>query len=160
MTVGGLGERAGNACLAEVAAALESLHGAATGIDLRRLSDLADLVASASGRPVPEGKAIVGRDVFAHKSGIHVAGLLVDPGTYSGADPALFGRRHRFVIGKHSGAKALAHALGERGVELAAPTAARLVALVRRKATRLKRSLTVDEVVRLYDEACAGSQAR
>ncbi len=160
VTVGALGERAGNACLAEVAAALESLMGAATGLDLEKLPALAERVARASGRAVPEGKAIVGRDVFAHESGIHVAGLLADPETYRGADPRLFGRRHRIVIGKHSGAKALAHALGERGVELAAPTAARLVTLVRRKATRLKRSLTVDEVVRLHDEACAGLQAR
>ena len=121
MTVGGLGERAGNACLAEVAAALESLQGLATGLDLARLSALAERVGRASGRAVPEGKAIVGRDVFAHESGIHVAGLLVDPETYRGADPKLFGRRHRIVIGKHSGAKALAHALAGRGVELAPP---------------------------------------
>ena len=159
VTVGGLGERAGNACLAEVAAALESLHGLATGLDLKRLSSLADLVASASGRAVPEAKAIVGRDVFAHESGIHVAGLLVDPGTYSGADPRLFGRRHRFVIGKHSGAKAVAHALGERGIELAPPVAARLIPLVRRKATRMKRALSIDELVGLYAEAHAAALA-
>jgi len=159
VTVGGLGERAGNACLAEVAAALESLHGLATGLDLKRLSSLADLVASASGRAVPEAKAIVGRDVFAHESGIHVAGLLVDPGTYSGADPTLFGRRHRFVIGKHSGAKAVAHALGERGIELAPPVAARLIPLVRRKATRMKRALSIDELVGLYAEAHAAALA-
>ena len=159
VTVAGLGERAGNACLAEVAAALESLHGAATGLDLERLHALADRVARASGRAVPEGKAIIGRDVFAHESGIHVAGLLADPETYRGADPKLFGRRHRIVIGKHSGAKALAYALGERGVELAPRAAARLIALVRRKATRMKRALSIDEVVRLHEEACAATTA-
>ena len=153
VTIGGLGERAGNACLAEVAAALESLMGADTGLDLTRLPDLADLVASASGRSVPEGKAIVGRDVFAHEFGIHVAGLLVDPETYRGADPTLFGRRHKIVIGKHSGARALAHALGERGVELTPAAAVRLVPLVRRRATRVKRALTIDEILHLHEEA-------
>jgi homocitrate synthase NifV len=159
VTVVGLGERAGNACLAEVAAALESLLGVATGLDLKRLPALADLVASASGRAVPEGKAIVGRDVFTHESGIHVAGLLADPETYRGADPTLFGRRRRIVIGKHSGAKALAYALAKRGVELAPPVAARLVALVRRRATRTKRALSLDEIITLHEQARAASLA-
>ena len=159
VTIGGLGERAGNACIAEVAAALESLHGLATGLDLKALPGLADRVAHASGRAVPEGKAIVGRDVFAHESGIHVASLLVDPETYRGADPVLFGKRHSIVIGKHSGARALAHALGERGVELAPPVAALLIPLVRRTATRMKRALSIDEIVRLHEEACAEALA-
>ncbi len=159
VTVGGLGERAGNACLAEVAAALAGLYGAATGLDLKRLPALADRVARASGRAVPAGKAIVGRDVFAHESGIHVAGLLADPETYRGADPMLFGRRHRIVIGKHSGAKALAHALGELGIELAPPVAARLIPIVRRTATRMKRALSIDEIVRLHEEARVAASA-
>ena len=153
VTVVGLGERAGNACLAEVAAALESLHGVATGLDLKRLPGLAEQVARASGRAVPEGKAIVGRDVFAHESGIHVAGLLADPESYRGVDPSLFGRRDRIVIGKHSGAKALTFALAARGIELAPTVTMRLVDLVRRQATRDKRALSLDEVVRLHDEA-------
>jgi homocitrate synthase NifV len=153
VTVVGLGERAGNACLAEVAAALESLHGVATGVDLKRLPGLAEQVARASGRAVPEGKAIVGRDVFAHESGIHVAGLLADPESYRGADPLLFGRRDRIVIGKHSGAKALTFALAARGIDLAPTVTTRLVDLVRRQATRDKRALSLDEVVRLHDEA-------
>ncbi|RBP03487.1 homocitrate synthase NifV [Roseiarcus fermentans] len=160
VTVGGIGERAGNACLAEVAAALEGLHGLKTGLDLARLPALAERVARASGRPVPDGKAIVGRDVFAHESGIHVAGLLVDPETYRGADPKLFGRRHRIVIGKHSGAKALAHALGEHGVELPPLVAARLIPLVRSLATRRKRALSIDEVLRLHEQACAATAAQ
>ncbi len=78
VTVGGLGERAGNAPLEEVAAALECLHGVSTGVDLSQLSDLAAMVAEAARRGVPWGKAIVGRDVFAHESGVHVAGLLAE----------------------------------------------------------------------------------
>ncbi len=155
VTVGGLGERAGNAPLEEVAAALESLHATSTGVDLSRVHDLAARVARASGRAVPEGKAIVGRDVFAHESGIHVAGLLADPESYRGPDPSLFGRPHRIVIGKHSGAKALDFALGQRGIELGPRVASRLIALVRRRATRSKRAVSIDELVRLHAEARA-----
>ncbi len=155
VTIGGLGERAGNAPLEEVAAALESLSGIATGIDLTRLPALTAMAADASGRRVPEGKAIVGRDVFTHESGIHVAGLLADPESYRGADPALFGRRRRIAIGKHSGAKALAFVLEQRGVDLSPAIAPLLVALVRRRATQLKRLISPDELVELHESVCA-----
>jgi homocitrate synthase NifV len=155
VTVGGLGERAGNAPLEEVAAALECLHGVATGVDLTQLSELAAMVARAARRCVPAGKAIVGDDVFSHESGVHVAGLLADPESYRGPDPALFGRRHRFVVGKHSGAKALAHALGESGIGLSAETAPLLVARVRRRATQSKSAISNDELARLHEEAAA-----
>ncbi len=155
VTVGGLGERAGNAPLEEVAAALECLNGVATGVDLTQLSELAAMVAKAARRCVPAGKAIVGDDVFSHESGVHVAGLLADPESYRGPDPALFGRRHRFVVGKHSGAKALAHALGESGIGLSAETAPLLVARVRRRATQSKSAISNDELARLHDEAAA-----
>jgi homocitrate synthase NifV len=155
VTVGGLGERAGNAPLEEVAAALECLHGVATGVDLAQLSELAAMVAKAARRSVPAGKAIVGGDVFSHESGVHVAGLLADPESYRGPDPALFGRRHRFVVGKHSGAKALAHALAESGIGLSAETAPLLVARVRRRATQCKSAISNDELARLHDEAAA-----
>jgi homocitrate synthase NifV len=155
VTVGGLGERAGNAPLEEVAAALECLHNKPTGIDLTQLSGLAAMVAEAAQRSVPPGKAIVGADVFSHESGVHVAGLLADPESYRGPDPALFGRRDRFVVGKHSGARSLAHALRERGVVLAEETAPFLVALVRRRATQSKTALSSDELARLHQEAAA-----
>ncbi len=155
VTVGGLGERAGNAALEEVAAALECLQNASTDVDLAQLADLAALVSEATRRDVPAGKAIIGRDVFAHESGIHVAGLLADPETYRGPDPALFGRRHSIVIGKHSGAKALAHALGQCGVALSREAAPRLVALVRRRAMRDKRAISRDDLMRLYEAALA-----
>jgi len=160
VTVGGLGERAGNAPLEEVAAALECLHGEATGVDLSQLSGLAAMVAKAARRSVPAGKAIVGGDVFTHESGVHVAGLLADPESYRGPDPALFGRRLRFVVGKHSGAKSLAHALGQRGIVLAAETAPLLVARVRRRATQSKIGISRDELARLHEEAAIEASAQ
>jgi len=155
VTVGGLGERAGNAALEEVAAALEALYGAASGVDLEQLPGLAELTAEAAGRAIPEGKAIVGRDVFSHESGIHVAGLLADPATYRGPDPVWFGRTHRIVLGKHSGARALAYVLGAEGLSVNRAAAPALLAAVRAHAAREKRALTGEELIRLHREVCA-----
>jgi homocitrate synthase NifV len=155
VTVGGLGERAGNAALEEVAAALEALHGVECGVDLAQLPALAEMTAAASGRAIPEGKAIVGRDVFSHESGIHVAGLLADPATYRGPDPAWFGRTHAIVLGKHSGAKALDYALAAQGLSLARERIPALLAAVRALAAREKRALHTHELIRLYREASA-----
>ena len=89
VTVVGLGERAGNAPLEEVAVAVETLYGIASGVDLLQLTAVAQIVARAAGRRIPEAKAIVGEAVFTHKSGIHVDGLLKDRHCYQALDPAL-----------------------------------------------------------------------
>lgn len=150
VTVTGLGERAGNAALEEIAVALVRLDGLTTGVDLPSLIPLAALVAEAAGRPVPAGKAVVGSDVFAHESGLHVAGLLKEAETYQGLDPQLLGRQHSIVVGKHSGARALAHVLARRGIALEPRIAAPLVEAVRVAATERKRALTAGELARLH----------
>ncbi len=150
VTVTGLGERAGNAALEEIAVALVRLDGLTTGVDLPSLMPLAALVAEAAGRPVPAGKAVVGSDVFAHESGLHVAGLLKEAETYQGLDPQLLGRQHSIVVGKHSGARALAHVLARRGIALEPRVAATLVEAVRVAATERKRALTAGELARLH----------
>lgn len=150
VTVGGLGERAGNAALEELAVALLRLDGVSCGVDLPSLMPLAALVAAAAGRAVPPGKAVVGRDVFAHESGLHVAGLLKEAETYQGLDPRLFGRDHAIVVGKHSGAKALAHVLARRGIALDPRLAVPLIDAVRQAATESKRALTAGELARLH----------
>ncbi len=157
VTVLGIGERAGNAALEEIAVALLRLDGLSVGIDLPSLKPLAEIVAQAAGRNVPPGKAVVGRDVFAHESGLHVAGLLKEAETYQGLDPRLFGRQHSVVVGKHSGAQALAHVLASRGVALAPELAAPLVEAVRRTATAQKRALTNGELTRLHAELASSS---
>lgn len=151
----GLGERAGNAALEEVAAALAVLQHADTGIDLTALPALAAKVAQASRRPTAATKPIVGADVFAHESGIHVAGLLKDPRTYQSLDPALVGRCRRIVIGKHSGVTAIAHVLSESGRDLDPDLAAAMLVCIRRKAAKLKSSITAMQLVDIYDRMCS-----
>jgi homocitrate synthase NifV len=113
VTVIGLGERAGNAPLEEVAVALTQLYGRETGVALDQLGHIAALVAAAAARPIPVDKAIVGDHAFTHESGIHVDGLLKDRRTYQALDPTLLGRAHRIAIGKHSGLSAVAARLAE-----------------------------------------------
>ncbi|PJC87614.1 homocitrate synthase [Vibrio sp. HA2012] len=117
-TVNGLGERAGNAALEEVVVALSVLNKGTTGICLTALPGLCDCVQSASGRTKWPQKAIVGDTVFTHESGVHVDGLLKDINNYQGFSPALVGREHRFVLGKHSGNKAILSVYKGLGIEL------------------------------------------
>jgi homocitrate synthase NifV len=90
-TVNGLGERAGNAPLEEVAMALRHLYGIESGVDTSGLITVSQLVAKASGRPVAANKSTVGEAVFWHESGIHFNGLLKDARNYEGFPPAELG---------------------------------------------------------------------
>jgi homocitrate synthase NifV len=111
VTVNGLGERAGNACLEEVAMALNmTTRFLGSRIRCDRLPSLCDAVAVASRRPLPVGKPIVGQDVFSHESGIHCQALLKDPNTYQPFLPESVGRPETtYVIGKHSGRSLVHH---------------------------------------------------
>ena len=102
-TVNGVGERAGNACTLTVAAATERLLPCVTGLDFRRFAELSAVVERLTGFVVPQHQPLVGWNAFRHESGIHVDGLLKAPDTYQAVDPALVGREHRYVVGKHSG---------------------------------------------------------
>lgn len=146
----GLGERAGNAALEEVATALWRIEGLRSSIDFRALPGLAGLVAAAAGRSIATDKAIVGDGVFTHESGIHVSALLRDPETYEGVAPDLFGRPRRFVLGKHSGVAGVTHALRVAGVD-PDPALARAVAdAVKAQAAAAKRSVEPGELLSLY----------
>ncbi|ORT52637.1 homocitrate synthase (plasmid) [Vibrio sp. qd031] len=117
-TVVGLGERAGNAALEEVAVALSVLGKADSGINLHALPTLCELVNQTCGRVTGPQKAIVGGSVFTHESGIHVDGLVKDIHNYQGFSPQLVGRQHSVVLGKHSGNTAISTVYKQLGIEL------------------------------------------
>lgn len=150
VTVNGLGERAGNAALEEVGAALEA-GGISTGLDLRALPVLSGVVAQASGRALPPAKPISGDLVFAHEAGIHVDAILKQADTYEDprCAPARFGRERRIVIGKHSGIAGLRAALAEAGLPSSDEIAQGLKPLLRRHAVRAKRPATADDLRRM-----------
>jgi len=132
VTVNGLGERAGNAPLAEVAMALGICLKRPPGVDTRALIRLSRLVARASRRPVPADKPVVGEGVFCHESGIHVRGVLEAPATYEPFSPQQLGDASRtIVLGKHSGTAAVRHVLGTHGAIVTPGEAMELLAAIR-----------------------------
>lgn len=152
VTVGGLGERAGNAALEEVAVAAHQTLGHESGVNWRALRQLVLNVFAAAARPLPNGKAIVGDDIFTHESGIHVAGLLKDRRSYEALKPEALGRSHRIVIGKHSGVAAIARVLSDQGVAVDRERVRGLVEEIRRLATDTKANVSPFMLRRLYEE--------
>lgn len=152
-TVNGLGERAGNAPLEEVVVALRKLYSIETGVLSSKLNGLSELVAKASGRPVPVNKAIVGEAIFTHESGTHVSAILRDPANYLNLDPEEFGRRNRLVLGKHSGTASIVWAYREHGKSIDADQARAILPLVREHAARTKRAPEAADLLRFLAQA-------
>jgi 2-isopropylmalate synthase len=120
-TINGIGERAGNASLEEIAVALhvrQSRIGAATNIRLEKIYSTSRLLTAITGISVPPNKAVVGANAFAHEAGIHQDGILKNPLTYEIIVPEKVGvPSRRLVLGKHSGRNALRARLAELGYE-------------------------------------------
>ncbi len=121
-TINGIGERAGNAALEEVVMALRTRADVMpydTGIDTTMLTRASKLVSHATNFPVQYNKAIVGRNAFAHESGIHQDGMLKHSETYEIMTPASVGlSKTSLVMGKHSGRAAFRSKLIELGLNL------------------------------------------
>jgi 2-isopropylmalate synthase len=127
-TINGLGERAGNAALEEVVMAIRTrgdILSYATGVDATMLTRASKLVSAVTSFPVQYNKAIVGRNAFAHESGIHQDGMLKEASTYEIMTPESVGvSKTSLVMGKHSGRhafreklKALGYDLGDNALE-------------------------------------------
>ena len=120
-TVNGIGERAGNAALEEVAVALavrKESFGVATKLNLTELYKSSRLLAEITGAHVAPNKAVVGANAFAHEAGIHQDGIIKNPLTYEIISPEAVGVPSRsLVLGKHSGRNALRQTLKELGYE-------------------------------------------
>ena len=118
-TVNGIGERAGNASVEEIAAALyvrADRYGATTGIKLANLYNTSQTLGQLITFGPSPNKAIVGANAFAHESGIHQHGMLANPLCYEIMTPALVGAAAtQLVLGKHSGRAALRNRLEQLG---------------------------------------------
>lgn len=122
VTMNGIGERAGNTSLEEVAMALytrRQVYGLETGIDTTQIIRVSRTVSNYTGMIVQPNKAIVGANAFAHEAGIHQDGMLKNKSTYEIMLPETVGlHRSRLVLGKHSGRHALKVRLAELGFEV------------------------------------------
>ncbi len=121
-TINGIGERAGNAALEEIVMCLKTrfdYYGLTTGIKTERLYPLSRMLSTITGMAVQRNKAIVGRNAFAHESGIHQDGMLKERSTYEIMRPEDVGvPRTDLVLGKHSGRHALRDRVAEMGYTL------------------------------------------
>lgn len=117
-TINGIGERAGNVALEEIAVALhirKQIFNVETGIKLDEIKRTSQLVSQLTGSLIQPNKAVVGKNAFAHESGIHQDGMLKNPLTYEIITPALIGdATTELVLGKHSGR----HAFKDRAVKM------------------------------------------
>ncbi|MDN7023978.1 2-isopropylmalate synthase [Methanoculleus sp. FWC-SCC1] len=131
VTVNGLGERAGNADLAQTVMTLESIYGIDTGITTTGLVETSRLVSRYAGIQIQPTQPIVGENAFAHESGIHSHGVLARSDTFEPGimTPEMVGHRRRLKLGKHAGRHAVRQMLTEVHLE---PDDAQLDEIVRR----------------------------
>jgi homocitrate synthase NifV len=155
VTVGGLGERAGNAALEEVVMALKYIEDLDLEMDTKRFVEIGEYVMKAAGRTVPVWKSVIGSNMFAHESGIHADGVIKNPKTYEVFSPDEVGSVRQIVIGKHSGSKAILLKFQQYGIDLTSEQAADLLPLVRQAAIELKRSLFDKELIYIYQDTIA-----
>ncbi len=149
-TINGIGERAGNTALEEVALAM-ALHpdefGAPDTLDLTKLGPLCRLVSELTGVPIPVNKPLAGANVFATEAGVHQDGLLKNPDTYLPYRPELIGGDPiRLVLGRHSGRRAVASRLADLGVAVTDEQAVRVLEGIKRlpKGTPVSDALLLD----------------
>ena len=152
-TVNGLGERAGNAAMEEVAMALELSAGISSTLRTESFSELSAYVAKVSKRFLSDSKPITGSLVLIHESGIHTNCLLKDRSTYQLISAEKVGKEEqKFLIGKHSGKSTIIYYLTEANLPFTDEESLLLVEKVKECAEALKRSITKEELLDLYFE--------
>lgn len=157
-TINGLGERAGNAALEQVAVALAHLPEHACRIRLDQLNPLCRLVAKACHRRLPPDQPISGTHIFTHESGIHSHAMLADERTYEPFTPRQLGRNDRhYAIGTHSGSAAITHLMNRNGLLISKAEAVRLQHMAAQKARAKGTFLTTSELHGLYCELMASN---
>jgi isopropylmalate/homocitrate/citramalate synthase len=149
-TVNGMGERAGNANLGEVALALRALWGVETALDLARMRALAERVRELSGYDLEPWKPLVGENLFRRESGA-VASQFHDPPSIEPYSSGLVGAERSIVLGKKSGIDSIRIKLEELGVGLPEEKQQALLAKVKRLGSEKRGLVTDEEFLRLAE---------
>jgi 2-isopropylmalate synthase len=162
-TINGIGERAGNAALEELAVALHiraDHYQARTGLTLNEIKRTSDLISKLTGMQVPPNKAIIGRNAFAHESGIHQDGVLKEKTTYEIITPELVGvSSNALVLGKHSGRHAFKSRLEELKLSVTEEEMNRLFVLFKELADK-KKEMTDEDLAALVLEEKMSKDSR
>lgn len=117
VTMNGLGERAGNASLEELAVVLKAQYNLNLSIKTELIYETSLLVSRITDFHLQPNKAIVGENAFVHESGMHTHGIVANPSTYEPFNPEMIGRTRRIAAGKHSGSTGIKASLNEMGLE-------------------------------------------
>ncbi len=150
-TVTGLGERAGNTALEQVAMAMRHSLGLECGIDCRAIQSLCELVSRAAVRTIPVNQPITGEAIFQHESGIHCHALLRNRQNFEPFSAAELGRIvPEFVIGRHSGSESVLQVLSGLGVNTTRSIANRMLPQIRQRAVLNKSSLSHEELIHIF----------
>jgi D-citramalate synthase len=157
-TINGIGERAGNVALEEVAIALDHGYGVET-MNLEEVYELAQLVANKTGIPLAPNKAVVGQNAFTHESGIHTDGTLKDDAMYEPYPPEKVGRKRRLALGKHAGRAGVEAALDEHDVAVTDGQLSEIVSRVKEIGDRGKR-VTDTDLLRIAEEISGSDRER
>ena len=157
VTVNGIGERAGNAALEEVVVALKILYGIDLGIRTEELCSLSAEVVARSGVALQPHKAVVGRNAFAHETGMVVAGLSKDTYTAEPYAPEIVGQTRSILMGKKSGRASVEYKLRMLGIEAAPDAIDLIVHQVKDAAISKRRALSDDEFVSVVKLVTTGS---
>lgn len=152
-TVNGLGERAGNAAMEEVAMALEMSACVSCGLHTEKFNGISAYVQQVSNRVISDSKPITGKMVFTHESGIHTSSLKKDRKSYQLIEAASVGRTdEEFVIGKHSGKATLEHYMNEAHLFYDEDFSFELLKTVKESSEKLRRALSKKEFFELYSK--------
>ncbi len=162
-TVNGIGERAGNASLEEIAMAMRTRHEAFnlhTNINTEEIYKSSKLLVSLTGMHIQRNKAVVGDNAFAHEAGIHQDGMLKNSITYEIMTPQSVGIKHStLVLGKHSGRHALKQRYAELGYNLTDDEVERAYSVFTKIADEKKQIFDDDLVAILQDEISSFEEA-
>ncbi|RLI70249.1 2-isopropylmalate synthase, partial [Archaeoglobales archaeon] len=146
VTVNGIGERAGNASLAEVVMILHSLEGIKTNINTEYLVETSKLVERFTGIKTPPNTPIVGENAFSHESGIHAHGVIKEASTFEPGviTPEMVGHRRRIVIGKHAGSHQIKKMLEDAGYVVDDESLAKIVEKIKEIGDKGKKVTDLD----------------
>ncbi|HVJ49230.1 homocitrate synthase/isopropylmalate synthase family protein [Desulfitobacterium sp.] len=147
VTVGGLGERAGNAPLEEVAVALKYILKRPAAFDISQMNSLCSLVSRITQREIPRAKPVIGADVFTHTSSVHLDGIRKDINNYQSFPPESVSRKHQIAFGKYSGMKELTGLLRAKGVLLDENQRLELLMRVRSLSSQKKSPLAASDIL-------------
>lgn len=158
-TINGLGERAGNASLEEIVMALQTrsdYYQAHTNINTKELFQTSNLVSKLTGYKVQNNKAIVGKNAFVHKAGIHQHGILKNRATYEIMDPTSVGwQGENIIISKHSGQHAIIDLLRKNNISCSEDEITNIFQELKRY-TDIHNSISNDKVLELAQKVISG----